>query len=108
MTKPEVIIGDIPNSMVVPLFEAIITRAQYNGSAPLVFEIPYKGNCEHTKNTNNATVVYKTFSLKGIFLSACFTSGRNGRNGLTKFSNRKLEDIFMCARVSILLGRRKK
>jgi len=80
--------------MVVPLFEAIITRAQYNGSAPLVFEIPYKGNCEHTKNTNNATVVYKTFSLKGIFLSACFTSGRNGRNGLTKFSNRKLEDIF--------------
>jgi hypothetical protein len=48
--------------------------------------MPYRGSWEQTRNTNRVTAVYRTFSLKGIFLSAGCTSGRMFMKGRTRLS----------------------
>ena len=49
ITMPEVIIGEIPNSIRVPRLDARITRIQYKGSALFDCNIPYKGIWQQTK-----------------------------------------------------------
>ena len=60
---PEVIIGEIPNSINVPRFEAIITLIQYMGSEESEDIIPYNGIWEHTRNIISVIAVHKAFSL---------------------------------------------
>ena len=40
MTRPDVMMGEMPSSMHVPRLDAMMTRAQYSGSAPLAAWMP--------------------------------------------------------------------
>lgn len=75
-------IGPIPSSISVPLFEAMISLVQNIGSSPTTCWIPYKGIYEHIKKINNVKIVHNNLSLNGTIQFADSTSGNNLSTGL--------------------------
>lgn len=57
---PEETIGEIPNSIKVPLLEANIILNQNNGSLESLDAIPYNGISDITKNINKVMMVHIT------------------------------------------------
>ena len=60
---PDVTIGEIPNSIKVPLLEANIALSQYKGSEAPDLYIPYNGICEHIRYMKRAIAVHKNLSF---------------------------------------------
>lgn len=59
----EVMIGETPNSIRVPLFEANMALNQYSGSEVSAETIPYSGIWPKTKKINKDTPVHINFWL---------------------------------------------
>jgi hypothetical protein len=85
---PDEMIGEIPNSISVPLLLANIILSQYRGSEVSEDTMPYNGIWLMTKKINNVKPVHINFWLKGTFVSGCCTSGRIGEKGLMRSRNR--------------------
>ena len=56
-TIPEEMMGVVPSSINVPLFEASIMRSQYNGSEVSLLTMPYNGICDMTRKMRRVTGV---------------------------------------------------
>jgi len=69
----EVIKGEIPNYIKVPLLEAIITLIHWKGSPPWATTTPYNGIYQQTRYMNKVIAVHIILSLNIIFLYGCYT-----------------------------------
>lgn len=74
-TIPAVTIGPIPNSINVPLLEAMMSLVQSMGSSPTTCYIPYNGILEAIKYIIKASIVHITLSLRGTSFTDYCTSG---------------------------------
>lgn len=91
ITIPAVTVGEIPNSINVPRFEANMTLSQQKGSDPLVFTTPYNGIQQATRYMSTIITVHRALVLKRTLLSGSATSGNKASAGLIKFNG--LNDI---------------
>ena len=68
ITMPAVTVGEIPNSISVPLLDARITLSQQKGSADAVETIPYKGIWQQIRYINVAITVHISLCLNLTFV----------------------------------------